>query len=456
MRNFRTRTKGTRAAPPYNMHKSRAAPTVVLEGSRHRSRLESRPAPTVLLSYAFKFFLRENVLQNALLMTDATAIAHASLFCPMDDTSTLCKSKVNRVSQSDGAVQLSRPMQSWLEARRLRNRVAINPARLYVEKHEPSVLAVHLSNFRFCEAAGGPCDGAKGQLKFVFMAGNSIIVRRGLDAWVNSHSLSFCVGFNSTDLGKGMVEPTGSGLGDWRRALADNAWNRGSALYNKTQRAVAADNDVEIATNQWRSRFVEHMRRVENVTKQRASLNASRRVLTGPWAWRPFPLNEMAHEGSFYPLRILRSFAQHALPASPFGSLFEDTWGLSRGRRSNRTSCCQVYIGGCGRGTTPMAGGCELEELLLPTWVWQHHRHLLKEAAPPLCLRLWASIGRLGRRGEGGARQNRSSRFSPHNELVQLVAQIHTRGSHAYMLKAPHHEFNHLKEALGAVLWMAV
>jgi hypothetical protein len=39
-------------------------------------------------------------------------------------------------------------------------RVHFNPMRLNVTKHNPSVLAAHLSNFEFCSRPHMPCDAA--------------------------------------------------------------------------------------------------------------------------------------------------------------------------------------------------------------------------------------------------------------------------------------------------------
>ena len=81
----------------------------------------------------------------------------------------------------------------WLDSSHQIRRYIPNPQHLRMGKNTPSVLAAHLSNFALCESPGKPCAGDKSGLgRFVIMAGNAVLIRPGLEAWVNSHSLSFC------------------------------------------------------------------------------------------------------------------------------------------------------------------------------------------------------------------------------------------------------------------------
>lgn len=74
------------------------------------------------------------------------------------------------------------------------SRLHVNPRQLEMRKGTPAVLAAHLSNLAYCEnTVGHACKAdAKGQTRFVLMAGNAVLFRPGLEAWVGRHTLSFC------------------------------------------------------------------------------------------------------------------------------------------------------------------------------------------------------------------------------------------------------------------------
>jgi hypothetical protein len=111
-----------------------------------------------------------------------------------------------------------------------------------------------------------------------------------------------------------------------------------------------------------------------------------------------------------------------------------------------RLGCC------CARGAAPYnelalartsvsmsAGACALEELLLPTYVWQRHAEMLPRATPPLALRLWnmgsASAVPLPR--IAAAVQAASADATPEH-----AGGMGSGLAHVFAMKVPHMDFS--------------
>lgn len=129
-------------------------------------------------------------------------------------------------------------------------------------------------------------------------------------------------------------------------------------------------NDTLVRTDPWLSLFVNYL------SEKPSRLFATR------------PANLMTHEGSWYPRRILQAFRQ-TLSGTPFEAtmLHYNTTNP----RDLQCPCCDLYgVKGPPRLTMySTQGSCEFDELLLPTFVWQHHKELIARAAPPLAMRAW-------------------------------------------------------------------
>ena len=112
------------------------------------------------------------------------------------------------------------------------------------------------------------------------------------------------------------------------------------------------------------------------------------RLQRRPYAYREAPLAHMPHEGSFYPMRLLRHFVR-VLNASEFAT--------------SRLLASAVRTGSS-FSSSMGKGSLLLEETLLPTFVWQHYKSLAAaaSASPPVVSRTWpvgraVSLGGLAR-----------------------------------------------------------
>lgn len=135
-----------------------------------------------------------------------------------------------------------------------------------------------------------------------------------------------------------------------------------------------------------------------------------------PTGWQPSPLAYMPHEGTFFPLSLLRGFAA-ALRPTPFAPDRVAAGGVCA---LPRTWCAAAPLAGTGRDTGKAAaaahqranaheGGltsacrqpqeaCSIlyEELLLPSYVMQFHKPLALRGTPPLVTRVWGTTNPKG------------------------------------------------------------
>lgn len=145
----------------------------------------------------------------------------------------------------------------------------------------------------------------------------------------------------------------------------------------------------------------------------------------------PSPLwNVFPHEGSFYPVHLLRSFV-HALNATPYFDSIRT--------HPHRCPCCPLY--GPRYGKSGGGGACAFEEILLPTFARQHYAHLVPSAAPSVVLRLWLDLHAV-------ARLNRSASL---NALAKAVQSSRSFG-HFFGLKVPRFAYAQLESALEPTL----
>ena len=418
-------------------------------------------ASSVVLSYALCRNGRDNLLKNALSATRSSTalIAHTCV--------------------ADSYVSVL----SWLTIRGEAHRLILNPAVVKIDhKNSPGVLGAHLSNFRLCLGPGLPCAQSD-DVRFVFMSTNTVLFRPGLEEWVNTHSMSFCVGDSCTDLTmdghtgqRAQTSASGSAWKNWRARVSKLAWTPSAPLY-RLQRAAASSRDDSAITSrvEWGSFFVQLLRRLPaskpcadgggrgprhpmgSSSGHRRGNDACGGAGSGsiPWQWQSAPVNSMAHEGSFYPVGVLRAFVECGLP----GTLFEAGLRASTGQR-NDCACCDMYKqAGLTNGTTWRApdadGSCSFVETLLPTFAWQHYSHMIRDASPPLVVRFWGALAHVSNASAAGEWLVSSSSGSrvPATILEAIVTQMRTTTPfrHCFGLKAPHHEFNHLYQSLARV-----
>ena len=317
------------------------------------------------------------------------------------------------------------------------SRVAFNRARLVVAKHSPGILAAHLSNFQMClQMDTMPCGGhAGGDVKFVLLSANQYLLRRGLENWVAAHSMSFCRGDVCTDVAHGGavwgsdaalhgLESANADLVTMAQASPLRQVSGGQAFIASTSSWSPPPEDAR----GWFAPFVKllaqsrggrldappsahHLRTWRDAVLKR-TLNdtlwpcstvadgaCSRRPARGssreaqyPPAWNHHP-----HEGSFYPVRLLRAFVAALNTSVYFEAMIrQQAPGCTRRQPSCWCPCCPLY----GKRYTLVGGGgaCAFEEFLLPTYALQAWSHLLPQAAPPIVLRVWANLGRLRQR----------------------------------------------------------
>mmetsp|Transcript_37533 Transcript_37533/g.62144 ORF Transcript_37533/g.62144 Transcript_37533/m.62144 type:complete len:175 (+) Transcript_37533:3-527(+) len=148
-------------------------------------------------------------------------------------------------------------------------------------------------------------------------------------------------------------------------------------------------------------------------------------------AWRAQPVNVHPHECAFYPVWLLREFTR-ALK----GTHFERA--LDAQQAGSSCPCCAMYRVSS-RWKAP--GSCNFEELLLPTFVWQHHAPLVAHASPPAALRVWSDLNRLQSPG--------------HNAFSELACYLMTSPpglGHFFAVKVPHFYFGRISAYLRRAL----
>ena len=223
----------------------------------------------------------------------------------------------------------------------LRGRLLLNPLSLRVSKDTPQVLNVHMRNVQLLleslsSSYGGPLSADDDKL--VILAANQQLFRP-CRHHVLRHTLSFSLG-QTTDIwddpGRGAATLAFGGA-DWRGLMA----------------RVPKQDDAFIQRNVWFRDRVDWMHGSER-----------------PPGWQSKPLSYMPHEGSFYPLGLLRKFLARI-----------DGTALD-----TRRPC-------------PYKGlHCFHEETLLPTFVWQDYAKDVLLAGPdargthgpPIVVRAWS------------------------------------------------------------------
>jgi hypothetical protein len=269
-------------------------------------------------------------------------------------------------------VHLSKENRAMNRSLSLRHeRIIVNQEHTAVRTNTPTVLAAHLSNFAACELTGNPCSAIGGDaLQFVFMPANALLFRPGFDRWILQHSMSWCTDQTCADIvieSQENVECRGCLVG-WEAALD----RLSSRAYKRMQARGYREDDRQSYLH------------TSSLIHFGALIRAGE---VGNAMWRQSPIASFPHEGSFYPVHILRAFSRCGLPSSRFGGALQngsllaciDMYQHANATRNARYN--GVYM-----------GGCDFEEHLLPTFVWQHYGHLLPAASPPIIARLWISV----------------------------------------------------------------
>lgn len=223
----------------------------------------------------------------------------------------------------------------------LRGRLLLNPLSLRVSKDTPQVLNAHMRNIQLLleslSSSYREPSRADGD-KLVILAANQQLFRP-CRQHVLRHTLSFSLG-QTTDI-----------WDDAARGAATLAF--GGADWLSLMARVPRQDDAFIQRNVWFRDWVDWMHSSER-----------------PPGWRPKPLSYMPHEGSFYPLGLLRKFL-----ARIEGTALD-----------TRRPC-------------PYKGmHCFHEETLLPTFVWQDYAQdvllagsdALGTHGPPIVVRAWS------------------------------------------------------------------
>lgn len=239
----------------------------------------------------------------------------------------------------------------------------LNPQRNRVGRLAPGILLAHLSNFEHALKVMSTEDTTR----FVWLASNMVLVRPGLEAWVLRHPLSFCVHIACSDWPCTNDELlSGSCMSRIKERLAwpDPHDGQATPLSDRIRALAATQDDALVREDPWVSHYVNHLGAHPD----------------GLFADRPVGFT--THEGSWYPRHVLQEF-RRGLAGTPF----EQTM-LRYNQSAPRCPCCALY-GVNGSTVYSTRGSCAFEELLLPTFVWQHHRDLLAHASPSLAMRAW-------------------------------------------------------------------
>jgi len=238
----------------------------------------------------------------------------------------------------------------------------LNPQRNRVSRLAPGILLAHLSNFAHALKVLSTEDATR----FVWLASNMVLVRPGLEAWVARHPLSFCVHVLCSDWPCTPDELlSGSCTSRLEERLAwPEADGHSTPLSDRIRTLAATQDDALVRADPWASHFVDHL------SAHPDGFFASK------------PVGFTTHEGSWYPRHVLQEFRRGLA-----GTSFEQTM-LRYNQSAPRCPCCALY-GVNGSTLYSTRGSCEFDELLLPTFVWQYHRDLLKHASPALAMRAW-------------------------------------------------------------------
>ena len=402
--------------------------------------MQSFDAPIVVLSYALGGHEPRSVV----------AAVHNGLEFTSASTQVIVHVSNATHAVSDSKRQASKPKLRLAIGARERvvralstlDRVWLNPRALATAKATPAVLAAHLSNFAVCveEHPRAPCGHAES--RFVLLAANNVLFRPGLERVVHAGSLSFCVGNKCADppglsrddltrlAWRGTRDGTRDGDGN---GGGDGGGGSASPLRDEVLSAVARGDDFEVANDAYIAAFSFFVRGGH----------------AGPKWSRDGPVNFHPHEGAYYPVWMMREVLR-AASESPFGEAMRAQQAHASPLASPHKgycTCCELYEPvvmvhrddatkarekreakngqrvcagssgsrrnrswwpveergdrmssrcpkrprpwfGLARDSVHGRGACFLEELLLPTYVWQHHAPLLVNATPPLVMRL--------------------------------------------------------------------
>tara|TARA_B110000046_G_scaffold31276_2_gene33150 strand:- start:567 stop:1658 length:1092 start_codon:yes stop_codon:yes gene_type:complete len=297
-------------------------------------------------------------------------------------------------------------------------RLIVNPKSIKINKNSPGVLRAHLSNFLLCDSDGMPCSG-NNSIRFVIMPANAVLFRPGLAQWVLAHSMSFCTDLSCSDLKEHDYSSCRGCFKGWPAVVDQMAWTQSppSALYSRTQERGLRGDDTEC------------------IRSAPASIHLQRMIHagdTGNRFWRSGPVGTYHHEGSFYPVHVLRAFIRCALPASRFEHAM---------RVGTISGCIDMFKEASSTQAINYSGymgSCQFDENLLPTFVWQHYSHLIPKSSPPVVVLLWISVGNsLKTNQSAGLVKSHVADFGEH-----LLAHPEKYG-HVFGLKAPLHEFPH-------------
>lgn len=325
----------------------------------------------------------EAAFRNVLTMTHSPMVIHVSAACA--SYSGAMKLNVSCALPRQTMRLLRSTAQRWNALDGVTPRVLFNHRHLAVWKHSTRILTVHLANFLLCLTPPHACSRFP-DAKFVLLGANQIFWRRGLEPHVGRHALSFCAGFHCNNLDARLTHST---TRDEASALVRDGLSKlrwvvnASRLWTYVADIVAGRQLQREAHAAPRSAF---------------ALLFSSGFAPG---WQAAPINTYPHEGSFYPIALLREFVQ-----SLRGSIFEeavlrdaDPSGAVVAWAKN---CSGLMACGCiysrlsakirvGRSPPWNKGSvmCALEESLLPTFIAQRHAaSVLQSASPPLALRL--------------------------------------------------------------------
>ena len=287
------------------------------------------PVPNVVLSFALarQPYMINHVLRNALKFTSAPMIVSFER-----DTGS---------SGMRGAMWCGTfGKTELLLTQTHRDRVRINPQVGAVVG--PAVLAAHWSNLEFCERPGLPCSGSgSGDIRFVLLEGHQLLIRPGLEQWVTQHSVAFCASGDCSVLPGN--ERVASCVRQSRPSRSLSGVDRGLLAEYGTLFGVASTPPPEDSS----------------------------------------ALPVMPHDGTFFPIWLLREFQRTIASLLP---AFEHL------RRS----------GECRWANASVATACALHEMLLPLFVRGRFAHLIPTASPPIIF----PLGGLGNVSHcGGARQ---------------------------------------------------
>ncbi|KAL1515531.1 hypothetical protein AB1Y20_002153 [Prymnesium parvum] len=331
------------------------------------------------------------------------------------------------------------------------SRLHFNPTQLAMRKGTPSVLAAHLSNLAHCEASLAACRAdRRGSTRLVLMPTNAVIFRVGLEAWVSSHLVSFCsfsAQCTDVDLQRG-ISALAIQMRDleWRDAPP-------SRLRERVASDVAARNDSAAASDAYFGAFVRLLRDSGGGATSRGGGAASSRRGGGGGGggggWEARPVASMAHEGSFYPLRVLRHFVRCGVR----GSLFEAA--LAQCEECG-APCCSLYDGRhATHGGVPsqpsewqreVRGACTLEELLLPTFVFQRWAPLLDRASPPIVMRAWGNLFAM----EAQVASRKANETILDSLVLHILANLEAH-PHVFAVKTPRFTFSQSYRLLARV-----